>query len=296
MITQYALQQPFHLENVLKSHGWFQLPPFYWIAADKSVDWILAHDSRIIKINLVQTDAKFITVSSHEEYDPSIIHSQISHIFNLDLELDEFYQLCKSNPLLVDLKSKGMGRMMRNTCLYEDVFKSICGTNVQWKQAVNMINNIATIGEEYNDSQMYCFPRAEQILKAGEPFLKETGRVGYRSSYLIDLCKRVSEQDPLMTKADNGELGEQEFYQLLLSFKGIGTVTANYLMALYGYYNRMSIDSLVISYMRTRHFDGITPTAKQINDFFDHYGKWKYLVYWMEFIVTQGWKPDETED
>jgi len=295
MKTEYALQKPFHLENVLKSHGWFQLPPFYWNEAEKSIDWILAFDSTVIKLNLVQKNIDFITVSSEEEYDPDIIHPLMTRVFNLDLELDGFYHVCHDNPLLADLKQKGMGRLMRNACLYEDVFKSICGTNVQWKQAVNMTKNIAAIGDEYKNSQMYCFPSADQILEAGEDFLKEIGRVGYRSGYLMDLCKRVSDNDPLVAKADNGELDEEELYRLLLSFKGIGTVTANYLMALYGYYNRMSIDSLVISYMRKRHFDGTTPTVKQIDAFFDHYGKWKYLVYWMEFIVTQGWKPDETQ-
>ena len=54
----------------------------------------------------------------------------------------------------------------------------------------------------------------------------------------------------------------------------------------------MAIDSLVVKYMTEEHFNGIKPTNKQIEEFYDRFGTWRYLAYWMEFIVNQGWSPD----
>ncbi len=63
-------------------------------------------------------------------------------------------------------------------------------------------------------------------------------------------------------------------------------------MALYGHFDELAIDSLVVKYMTEQHFDGVKPTDRQINDFYDRFGAWRYLAYWMEFIVNEGWSPD----
>jgi hypothetical protein len=78
-----------------------------------------------------------------------------------------------------------------------------------------------------------------------------------------------------------------------LGFKGIGKTTARYLAALYGDYSEMAVDSLVVSYMAKTYFNGKTPGDKQIRDVYEPFGRWKYLVYWMEFIEAEGWTPDE---
>ena len=78
-----------------------------------------------------------------------------------------------------------------------------------------------------------------------------------------------------------------------LSFKGIGQTTARYLSALYGDYSEMAVDSLVVSYMARTYFNGSKPGEKQIRDIYEPFGRWKYLVYWMEFIIAEGWTPDE---
>jgi hypothetical protein len=63
-------------------------------------------------------------------------------------------------------------------------------------------------------------------------------------------------------------------------------------MALHGHFAEMSIDSLVVKYMMERHFNGHRPTEKQIVEFYDRFGEWRYLAYWMEFIINEGWTPD----
>ena len=156
-----------------------------------------------------------------------------------------------------------------------------------------MVRNIALLGDVAPGTEFYIFPSPQQVLDAGEDFLKDNGRVGYRSSYLIDLAKRFAEGEPQAALAEAGEMSAVELKKYLLSFKGIGKTTAHYLMALYGHFEDMSVDSLVLNYMTTKHFDGVTPTEKQVVQFYEKYGRWRYLIYWMEFVVNEGWNPND---
>ncbi|MBD3383620.1 hypothetical protein GF407_01725, partial [candidate division KSB1 bacterium] len=215
------------------------------------------------------------------------------HIFNLDLDLNPFYRICRKDPVLYSVISSGRGRLMRSESIYEDIFKSICSTNIQWKQAVKMINRIGRAGSQVTGSDYRCFPTPRQILDKGESFLKEQGRAGYRSRYLIDLCRRFLDNEPKALKAEKGELCAKTLKHYFLSFSGIGKTTARYLMALYGHFEEIAVDSLVISYLSKTVFDGKQPNEKQIHEYFSCYGKWAYLAYWMEFILAGGWKPRE---
>lgn len=303
--SQFALSipKPFHFEAVLKTHGWFQLPPFYWDEQAKTLRWAGKLGEAPPTLIHISQD------SSSSDNEPTVLNvslqgragqrtqAEISRkfrfVFNLDLDLSEFYALCLRYPILDQVAARGMGRLMRCDSLYEDVFKSICGTNVQWRQAVKMIHAIAQIGEAVTNTDYHVFPTAEQILQAGETFLKDIGRVGYRSGYLIDLCERFVKGEPEAARAERGEMSRDELSKYFLSFKGIGKVTARYLTALYGHFDELAVDSLVISYMAKRHFNGVRPAEKQVQDFYAEFGRWRYLAYWMEFIVSGGWTPDE---
>jgi 3-methyladenine DNA glycosylase/8-oxoguanine DNA glycosylase len=294
------ISQPFHLESVVKTHGWFQLIPFYWDNITKTLNWAVILDGvkpRLVSLRSGDLKNKVLQVILEIQGPLSAkqkerLVGKVQTIFNLRQDLGEFYKICEQDPLLKEIPKRGMGRLMRCESVFEDVFKSICGTNVQWKQAVKMINTIGQIGSPVPGSDFRTFPAPEVILQHGEKFLRDTGRVGYRSSYLMALCERIVHGDPLVEQVENGEIAGKELLQFFLSFKGIGKITARYLAALYGYYEEMAVDSLVVAYMKKTHFDGVQPTIKQIEAFYSQYGQWRYLVYWMEFIVAGGWKPD----
>ncbi|OGC02272.1 hypothetical protein A2V82_16635 [candidate division KSB1 bacterium RBG_16_48_16] len=298
-----SVLQPFDLEATLKTHGWFQLAPFYWHEDEKKLTWaVKLKDKTPLRLDFSQqpgarsNNPAFIHVVADKpltKEEKELAEQKFHHVFNLDVDLNPFYAICRNYPILNQVKKEGMGRVMRSESLYEDVFKSICGTNVQWKQAVKMTNTIASLGKSTRDGSFRVFPSPQDILKAGEPFLKDVGRVGYRSAYLMDLCHRFVNGESRALLAEQGKLSQKELAAYFLSFKGIGKITARYLLALYGHYEELAIDSLVISYMTERHFNGTRPTEQQILDFYAEFGKWRYLAYWMEFIISGGWVPDE---
>lgn len=296
----YNITIPFNLEATLKTHGWFQLTPFYWDDKSKILNWAVKINEKPIWVTVRQVNAEnnstplqFAVYPENSDPDEKTIINKFRHIFNLDLDLGEFYKISAKYPLLDQVKKRGMGRLMRAGSVYEDIFKSICGTNVQWKQAVKMINNIAQLGEPVTGTEYRIFPGPKVVLNAGEKFLKDVGRVGYRSSYLIELCQRFIDGESEALAVENGEKTGIELYKYFLGFKGIGKTTARYLSALYGYFEDMAVDSLVLSYMAKTHFSGEKPTEKQVEEFYAKFGRWRYLAYWMEFIIAGGWSPDQ---
>ena len=300
MTFSYEIPKPFSFEATVKTHGWFQLVPFYWDDQENTFRWAVRHGSKqpvLVKIcENTNHSGKFIKLqfdtSSSGDKARELIIQKFRHVFNLDIDLSDFYKICVRYPILKKVPQLGMGRIMRSESVFEDVFKSICGTNVQWKQAVTMINKIAVLGTKVPGTDYRIFPTPEQILAAGEHFLKDTGRVGYRSGYLIELCDRFRHSDPELPEIKNNSLSFDELNKYFLSFKGIGKVTARYLCALYGKYDELAVDSLVISYMTKTHFNGNKPTTRQVEEFYEEFGSWKYLAYWMEFIINKGWNPD----
>lgn len=296
MTFEIRIKKPFSFVDVMKTHGWFQLPPFYWLEQEKELRWAVrvGRSPQLVRLRPAKDKAGLARVLCEVD-NPAIqdiIEQKFRYIFNLHLDLHEFYDLCNQEPLLAQVPQRGIGRLMRAESLFEDVFKSICGTNVQWKQAVKMIHNIAVLGDVVPGTEYHLFPTPQQVLAAGENFLRTVGRVGYRSSYLMDLAARFDTGEEKAEIVQNGGLPAAELKKYFLSFKGIGKTTAHYLMALYGHFDEMAVDSLVLNYMSATHFNGATPTETQVKQFYDRFGSWRYLAYWMEFIINKGWNPD----
>ncbi|MDZ7315820.1 MAG: hypothetical protein ONA69_05070 [candidate division KSB1 bacterium] len=286
--------QPYNWEASLKSHGWFQLPPFYWREEEKTLYWATAPEGRPVLLCVKAADEKIKGLEITGDFsDAAPVLGRMRRILNLDLELTEFYELCRQHSFLAEVPVRGLGRIMRCETVYEDLFKGICGMNVQWNQAVRMIRAIAAIGDPVEGGSYRLFPTPRQILDAGESFLKQVGRVGYRSRYLIDLAVRFSDVDlEEMTKQVEAMDGA-DCRRYFESFAGIGHVTARYLAALYGHFDEPAVDSLVINFLARHRFGGRTPTAKEVVQLYAPFGKWSYLAYWMEFILNDGWIPRE---
>lgn len=298
MRFQLPLPSPFGFEAVLKTHGWFQLAPFHWDPVDSVLYWAMTTPGVPLQVRLrFSSHATVMEPSLEVEVDSDLagIESEVAgrlrRVFNLDLDLADFYRICWQKPHLEPVPNKGMGRLMKAESVYEDVFKTICGSNIQWKQAVKVVNTIAShLGETPDGGLCTTFPRPRQVLEAGEDFLRQVGRVGYRAPYLLDLCRRADE-DVDLGAPDLARVDEEECFRFFVGFQGIGKTGARFLSALNGHYHRMSVDSLVISYMKKTHFAGDTPSEKQVEEFYADFGRWRALAYWMEFILAGGWTP-----
>ena len=204
-------------------------------------------------------------------------------MLHLDDDLRGFYELCKTRPELSAARKAGAGRLMRAPSLWEDVVKTILGTNVVWKQAVVMINRLAELGDPCPaEPALRAWPTPGQISRAGERFLRDRVRAGYRSPYVLDLARRIKagDLDLEAVEAQVPQMDTDELFRALTGIKGIGKSSAHYLMNLLGRYDHISIDSATYAYAKRELFRGRKPTEAQIRRKFAQFGKWQSLVYW----------------
>ena len=210
-------------------------------------------------------------------------------MLQLDRDVTGFHDLCRRHDHLAAIPQLGGGRFLRCPSVWEELVKSICGTNVQWSQAVRMISFVAELGEPIEGH--HAWPTPERILEAGEGLLREQCRLGYRAPYIVELAASLRDRSLDLGPIERGELEGPELRKAFLAVKGVGPATAAYLMILNGVADRLSIDSAVYAFVKDRHFGGRRPSAAEIEQLYEPYGEWRALAYWFEALQEWWWGP-----
>jgi N-glycosylase/DNA lyase len=290
------VRKPFSLFSTVVSHGWYETLPFVWVESEQSL--LRAEELRDGRVMLVRVEETrspqrnhvglAITVTGEGAKDPGVageMSRRVDVILHTSEDLRGFYELCNQVPELHEARRLGAGRCMRAPTLWEDVLKTILGTNVTWRQAVTMINRLAQLGDVCPAMpELRSWPSPGQVARAKEKYLRNTVRAGYRSPYIIELAQEQKSGAIDLETIDGAakKLSEQELYKKLVALKGVGKSSAHFLMNLLGHYDHLPVDSATYAYATRELFNGRRPTEKQIRRRYARYGKWQSLAYWFE--------------
>ncbi|MBC5806695.1 MAG: hypothetical protein DLM53_05050 [Candidatus Eremiobacter antarcticus] len=293
-VVRLAVKKPFSLFSTVISHGWYQTLPFRWVPADATLERAeRLHDGRVLLVRMSEEASErrshrdvVVAVRGEGADDPGVAREmgrRCSVMLHLDEDLSDFYRICRATPQLQAAVCNGAGRCMRAPSLWEDVIKTILGTNVLWRQAVVMINRLCELGDVCSaDPSLRAWPTPGQIVRAGVSYLRERVRAGYRAEYIIEIAQAqksgVIDLDAL--EAASHSMTAQELFVVLTRLKGIGKSSAHFLMNLLGHYGHIAVDSATFAYAQRELFRGRRPTEKQIRRRFARYGEWQSLVYW----------------
>ena len=211
----------------------------------------------------------------------------------LDRDMNAFYAICRDHPVLHVIPEIGAGRGIRSACMAENVVKALCATNVNWTQAVKMINRIGQLGPCVGHFRsLNAWPTPREILRAGEKYLLDVCRVGYRAESILSFCQEVCDKrfDPaeLDELARSPDVSSDDLLARLRSIRGIGPSSAHYLLSFLGRHDRLSIDSATVAHVARTHTNGRKPTYKRIEQIYAKYGEWKQSVWWYEHWLTWG--------
>lgn len=301
-IVRIPVKKPFGLFPTVICHGWYQCKPFRWDHERRVLQRAESlRDGRVFLLEFAEERSSLrghrdvvLALTGDGANDPGVA-AEMARRANVMLRLDEdlrgFYALCKTRPELHAALAAGAGRIMRSSSLWEDVVKTILGTNTVWRQAVVMINRLAELGDVCPACpDLRAWPTPGQVTRAGERFLRETVRSGYRSPYIIELAKRMKAGDIDLeaVEAKIPGMDADTLFRTLTGLKGIGKSSAHYLMSLLGRYDHISVDSATYAYAKRELFRGRRPTEAQIRKKFAEFGRWQALVYWFA-----RWSPKE---
>lgn len=286
---------PFSLKATALSHGWHECAPMNWSEGGRCFEVIERHDDGAMRVSVTQGARRRgittleVTVEGRAIDDDVVerVCGRLHVVLGLDQDIGRFYALCRDHPTLHVLEKIGAGRGIRSYGMTENIIKALCATNVTWTQAVKMINRMAQLGPPLRHFvHLNAWPTPREILRAGERYLTEVCRVGYRAESILafceDVCKGRFDPDRLDELAKDPAVESDEILALLRSIRGIGPSSAHYLLSFLGRHDRLSIDSATVAHVARTHTRGRKPTHRKIERIYDRYGPWKNRVWWFE--------------
>jgi 3-methyladenine DNA glycosylase/8-oxoguanine DNA glycosylase len=300
-VVTLSAPRPFSLKATALSHGWHECAPMSWSEGGSCLQIIERDGDRAYRISVTEgrKSARSVSLNVRIEGGPlteaGVARSleNLRMAMGLDQDLGEFFAICREHPTLRVLESIGAGRSIRSVSMAENVVKTICGSNVNWTQAVKMINRLGQLGPSVpHFRSLNAWPTPREILRAGEKYLLEVCRVGYRAEAILKFCEDVVEKrfdpDELDVMARDPNVTTEEISSRLKSIRGVGPTSANYLLSFLGRHDRLSIDTSTVAHVARTHTNGRKPTIKKIEKIYAKYGPWKNKVWWFEHWLNWG--------
>lgn len=273
-----AAAPPFRLTAVVRSHGWFQTAPFTWDEETETLRRMENLPGGVAEV-AIRPAAAGVSVTVNralDERDRAELRVRVRRMLQLDADVAGFVEaLSYDAPLARDLTNHGAGRLLAGASLYEDVVKTICGTNISWKQAVSCIDKIGAWGEDG------AFPRADVLHRKGPEKMRVEARVGYRAPYIAAAARAALDGTLSEIEAEASGMDGPQLAKRLAALPGIGPSSAGFLGLLMGRFDLLVIDSATLRHAAEVWFDGRKPSKQEIAAKVAPAGEWRGLaLYW----------------
>jgi 3-methyladenine DNA glycosylase/8-oxoguanine DNA glycosylase len=274
--------EPVDFARTIVSHGVAELSPNRVDLTGRALETTLpvARGARTVRIT-----ARGKKLRIEGSADPKLTQT-VRHMFRLDEDLSEFYELVRDDDLA--WCALGAGRMLRSPTVFEDVVKTICTTNTAWsgtrKMTAALVDNL---GVEAPGGRR-TFPAAEAMADADDAFYREVVRAGYRGPYLKTLATDVADGRIDLEQLNDRSRPDDEVAARLLALPGVGPYAAAHVMLTsLSRYSRLVLDSW------TRPtYAKLAGARRELKDTtierrFTRYGEWAGLAFWL--YLTRNW-------
>ncbi len=289
---------PFDFRGTARSHGWVVLAPNEWDEEAGSLSRVerLAKGKVVLLQVAGEGTLRQPAIRVEIEHrgrlarrDIEDVTARVSHMFRLEEDLRRFYTICRKRGGPWTNVTRGLGRMLRSSNLFEDIVKVICTTNIQWGGTKRMV---AALVEQFGAAHgahpcLKAFPTPEAIATVDADEFARRVNMGYRAPYIHELAGRIATKDLLLSRLEDPSIPTAELKKELLAIKGIGAYAAASLLMLLGRYDELPIDSVCKDFMRNRYFDGRVPSDSEICGIYEDWGEWKFLAYWFDLKYSR---------
>jgi N-glycosylase/DNA lyase len=293
--------RPFDLDRVVRSHGWYDLPPWSWDPGRR----VLARPLRLAPGRVVQVEvaeagpgelALRVTGKGRVGREEAArVRGAVRTFLALDLDLGPFRERARAvegaegpRPVQAAL-DRGLGRLLRSPTVFEDAVKTLCTTNCSWALTRSMVGRLVEeAGEEGPAGR--AFPEPAALADRPERFFRDRIRAGYRAPFLRRLARDVARGaiDPEAWR--DPALPAGELRRRILDLDGFGPYAAEHLMRLLGRHEGLALDSWnrkKIAGLRGRRR---VPADRTFARWFAPWGEWAGLALWLE--ATADWHGD----
>src|SRR5215216_5922569 len=276
--------KPFNFLSVVKSHGWYQLAPFYLDEEANRLHYVLQlAKGRVIELRMRDGgDGILVETGKLDKVERKEVADKVSWMFGLDLDFTHFYRASRGELKLAHVKKRSLGRVLRSPTIFEDVVKTILTTNTLWGATKNMTRKLVDRFGSLLDGQpeKRAFPSPASIAASSPEVMKEAVRVGYRAPALHQLAFRIASGQLDLEFLKTTTLPTLELRKFLMTINGVGPYAAANLLMILGRHDFIPIDSYALKMVSHEWYEGQPITAKEVEQRFAHWGEFKGLAFW----------------
>ncbi len=294
--VRLSLPSDFFFDAVVRSHGWYDLPPFSYEREEGvlrtcveigALAPILPRGKGERQVAGVAFRVRGGRLEAESDCLDSVsLASAARRVFALDVELDGFARTVAGDRLLARALASGRGRILRAPTLFEDAVKMLLTTNCSWAATKGMV--VRLIAEAGAGGR--AFPTPEAVAAFSVSKLKTKIRCGYRAESLARFARRVASGKLDLTAWERADAPAQEIRAAILSEHGFGPYAAEGVLRILGRHDYLALDSWVRQEYRRRHPGPRGTTDRAIARRYARYGAHRGLALWLD--MTSHWHSD----
>ncbi|HVU53317.1 MAG TPA: Fe-S cluster assembly protein HesB [Polyangia bacterium] len=284
-----AAPPDFAFDRTVRSHGWFDLPPFSYDRDGGRLAFAYIDDATKSVVAVTVRAAPGGLVASVSASGAKALRAAdvVRSVLRLDQDLAPLRAALAGAPELAACVDAGGGRLLRAPTVFEDVVKMLCTTNCSWSLTRVMVERLVSKAGARGAGGARAFPTADALAKRPLAFFRDVVRAGYRAPFLKKLAARVASGALELEALRGPSIPSDEVYARLRSIAGIGPYAADNLMRLLGHNDRLGLDSwcrarFLKLYPRTRKAALDAAIARRYRPYAPHSG----LAMWLDLTRT----------
>ncbi|MDL2716429.1 MAG: Fe-S cluster assembly protein HesB [Acidobacteriota bacterium] len=269
---------------VVRSHGWYDLPPFEWDPEEKKLGLIFLEGKEPVRI-VVRERTTGLVATATAIAPPARVRHVLDRVLNLKANLSPFLSLCAGDPRFAWIARRGAGRILRAPTLFEDAVKVLATTNCTWGLTKIMVKNLI---ERFDRGG--AFPDAAFV--AGLPARSLVAvKFGYRAPYLAAFASRVASGKLNLARWEEPARPDEDVEEEIRAEKGFGPYAADTLGRLLGRHRKLGLDSWSRKKVAALRFRGRAVKDARVERLYAPFGPHAGLAFWLD--VTRDWHEEK---
>jgi N-glycosylase/DNA lyase len=278
MRVSLPLPPGFSFDAVVRSHGWYDLPPLCYDAARGLLSAVVPGPRTLTFC----ARAGRLEISG-EGHDRSTLRRIAGRVFSLDVDLSAFDASLGEDPALRRALWRGGGRMLRAPTLFEDAVKMLLTTNCSWAATRGMVARLVALAGDGGAA----FPGPKALARLSPRVLRDKVRCGYRAEALSRLAKRVDSGRLDLSAWEQRQRPANEVRDAILAEHGFGPYAAEGLLRILGRHEYLALDSWVRKQFRRLYRGPAKGVDRAIARRYARFGDFRGLALWLD--LTREW-------